>query len=239
MSFLFEETAFTAYSLEHFYPMFFFFILGCISIIFAKRKLNITQQRRFGVLLALIPFCGVFFRMYYAYKVGNFSLQSELPLHLCRLLGIAAPFIMYSKNRYVLGMFYFWTLAGTLNANLTPDLPEGFPTLSYISYWTLHSGLVLVALYSVFVYRLRVHIKDMVNVFWATNVFLVIIHLINFVIGSNYFYTMHKPPAASLLDYMGPWPWYILSGEIMVFILMGLVYIPFLFMKKSDRLYQV
>jgi len=239
MSFLFEETPFFAYTIEHFAPMFFFFFLGCFVILYAKSTEDKRIQRRLGVVLGMIPFLAVCFRMLYVYNTGNFSVANDLPLHLCRLLALAAPLVMFYKSRYVLGMFYFWVIAGTLNANLTPDLDQGFPHLSYFNYWMLHSGLVLVAIYAVFVYRLRVTLKDMWNLFWITNLVLIIMHGINFVFSSNYFYTMQKPPVATLLDYMGPWPWYLLSGQAVAFLLMGIAYIPFLFMKKAEGLYQV
>ena len=35
---------------------------------------------------------------------------------------------------------------------------------------------------------------------------------------SNYFWLMNKPPAGSLLDLMGPWPWYIFVGEFVALI---------------------
>ena len=32
----------------------------------------------------------------------------------------------------------------------------------------------------------------------------------NRLLGSNYMFTMHKPASASLLDILGPYPWYLL-----------------------------
>jgi len=231
MSFLFEDTSFKAYTLEHFYPLLFFFVFGCVVILYALRYLNTTQQRNFGVLLACIPFIAVFLRIFYEIKTDAFTIADGLPLHLCRILGIVAPVVMYSKNRYALGMFYFFTLAGTLNANLTPDLPEGFPNLSYLCYWMLHSGLVVVAIYSVAVYRLRVNLQDIIRVFLVSNILLVVMYAINHLLNSNYLYTMRTPPSASLLDHMGPWPWYLLSGQGVMLLMMGIVYVPFLFLK--------
>ena len=66
----------------------------------------------------------------------------------------------------------------------------------------------------------------MVKAFWGVQVYAVGIVLLNLLLGSNYFYIMRKPPTASLLDYLGPWPWYILVCEGIVLVLFLLVYAP-------------
>ncbi|HQW26692.1 MAG TPA: hypothetical protein PLV75_12055, partial [Saprospiraceae bacterium] len=52
--------------------------------------------------------------------------------------------------------------------------------------------------------------------------------MINQILSSNYGYTMQKPPGASILDLMGPWPWYILWGEFLMVFLYLLLLAPFL-----------
>lgn len=39
---------------------------------------------------------------------------------------------------------------------------------------------------------------------------------------------MQKPSNGSLLDYLGAWPWYLISLEIVAFVLFLLLYLPFL-----------
>lgn len=141
---------------------------------------------------------------------------------------------MWNKNKTLFGILYFWVLAGTSQALLTPDLAYGFPHYESIFYWQIHGGLVLVILYAVFVYGMRPNLKDFKNAFIASLIYLVVIHGINILLGSNYAYTMHKPPGASMLDVMGPWPWYLLSGIGVSLILFTLLYIPFAISRKRN-----
>ena len=66
---------------------------------------------------------------------------------------------------------------------------------------------------------------------WKTmlilNVYLVAVTAINYALGSNYMFTMQKPHTASLFDVMGPWPWYLLTAEVLAVMLFALLYLPF------------
>ena len=50
---------------------------------------------------------------------------------------------------------------------------------------------------------------------------------VNRLIGSNYLYTQGKLPTPSLLDVLGPYPWYLLSMEGLGILLCLLLYLPF------------
>ena len=64
--------------------------------------------------------------------------------------------------------------------------------------------------------------------------FLVIALFANLILDANYFWIMGKPPAGSLLDYMGPWPWYILTGEFVALGHFILAYLLYLLINKIN-----
>jgi hypothetical protein len=46
-------------------------------------------------------------------------------------------------------------------------------------------------------------------------------------LGSNYLFIMRPPDTPSLIDMLGPWPWYILSLEAIALALCLLLYLPY------------
>ena len=61
----------------------------------------------------------------------------------------------------------------------------------------------------------------------GANLYMLLVGLVNALIGSNYMFIAHKPDTPSLLDVLGPWPWYILSAEAVGLAVGLLLYLPF------------
>ena len=92
--------------------------------------------------------------------------------------------------------------------------------------------MVLVLIYAIVVFDLRPTLKGLWDSFLALNAFLVFAALANLILDSNYFWICGKPPTASLLDYLGPWPWYILMAEFVALLHYLVAFAPFYFLNK-------
>ena len=216
---------FKIFSPSHFLPILFLVLLGVVCTM-AATHLSEKGKTILGTAYASIAFLGVVLRLEHMIGRDLFDYTMELPLHLCRLLAIAAPFVMYTRNRKALGIMYFMIYAGTLNANITPDVDGAFPSSNYFTYWMIHSALLVIPFYAIKVYGLRITFTDFKNAFITANVYLVLITLFNWIAGSNYFYTINKPASASILDFFGPWPLYVGVTYLIGLILIVLLYLP-------------
>jgi uncharacterized membrane protein YwaF len=56
--------------------------------------------------------------------------------------------------------------------------------------------------------------------------------IINYTLNANYFYLNEKPQSASILDYFGEWPWYILVAQLIIIPYFLLIYLPFYVVEK-------
>jgi Predicted integral membrane protein len=75
----------------------------------------------------------------------------------------------------------------------------------------------------------------------ALNIFLLLLLGVNLLLDANYFCLCGKPTneigdhVPSLLDYLGPWPWYILVAEFVALAHFIIAYAPFAFIKSGER----
>lgn len=162
---------------------------------------------------------------------GEGSLENKLPLHLCDLAAFIAGAALITKHRTLCELTYFWGLAATIQGLITPAVGYGFPSPVFIMFFVHHFVVVAVALYLPIVCGWRPRSpwwKSPLAAFGWVNVYLALAFPLNFWLGTNFGFFMHKPANPSLLDYFGPWPWYILVLEGIALVFFGLLMLPFI-----------
>jgi hypothetical integral membrane protein (TIGR02206 family) len=143
---------------------------------------------------------------------GNWELGSNLPLQLTDAVVLVSVLALWSPRPLLVELVYFWALSASLQAVLTPDLGQAFPSIFYFTYFTTHSGAVVAACFLVFGRRLLPRPWAVWRVYALTAAFAALAGLGNLLTGGNYMFLREKPERASLLDLMGAWPWYVLSA---------------------------
>ena len=227
------ESDFYAWSPSHVIPILLFVVFTGLICWYAYRYLTRPQQKKILLIATFIPLASILLSMAIRLKTGHFTLQEDLPIHICRFVAVLAPWIYWKERPLWTGISYFWVLAGTVNATITPDLYNDFPHWEHLCYFALHLGLIFLPVYYVIVMGHRIKHKDLVSALIAGNIFVIFSLVINKLLSANYMFTLHKPEASTLLDYLGPWPWYLLSVEILGIVIFYLIYLPFVISKKK------
>ncbi len=217
---------FHSFSFEHFAMLAVLLAITLVSIRIGNLGGDKTKHW-LGFSIALAAFLIMWMDVLYRVIMGKLRIQDDLPLFLCDIAACLLPVFIYTHNRRWMGILYFWAVAGTIQALLTPELKEGFPTFEYFRYFIMHGGIVIAVIYYVVVYRIVINWRDFFNAILYAQIYLVGIHLFNLVVGTNYSYTVAKPESATVLDLMGPWPWYLLFGEGLMVILFLLLMLPY------------
>jgi hypothetical integral membrane protein (TIGR02206 family) len=84
-----------------------------------------------------------------------------------------------------------------------------FPHFLPIQTMVAHGCLLLAQVYMVFVEGFRPTWQSLRKVYSGVLIYSAFIGVVNASIGANYMFFAHKPEFPTLLDYFGPWPWYI------------------------------
>jgi len=140
---------------------------------------------------------------------SEYQLASALPLQLCDMAIFIGALALVLRSQILIEITYFWGLAGTLQALLTPDLPQRFPSFPYFQYYAAHGGIVIAALLLVVGMRCRPRHDAIWRVMAITLAYVAFVGAVDAFSGLNYMYLRAKPASASLFDLMGPWPWYL------------------------------
>jgi hypothetical integral membrane protein (TIGR02206 family) len=158
----------------------------------------------------------------------QWTIQGMLPLWLCSLTSWTMPLLLIWRNRFYYEWAYFMGTIGAAMALLTPDLTiYGFPHYRFIEFLTLHGLIIVAVVYMTVVEGFRPNWHSLVRVFIIANLYWLFSAVVNSLIGSNYLYTHGKLPTPSLLDFLGPHPWYLLWMEVIGILLCLLLYLPF------------
>ncbi len=157
---------------------------------------------------------------------GNLSLRYDLPLEICDLEVIFCVWCLLSGRQLIFEICYYWGLAGTLQALITPDLRVGFPSWWFVQFFVAHGLVVIVIVYLIAARTLRPRTGAMWRALAALNVYVIVVGLLDWRCGWNYGYLCHPPAAASIASYLGPWPWYVVGCECIAVLLFALLELP-------------
>ena len=230
--FLKENSNFTPFTLQHLGVALFFICIGTALILWAQKQNEKTKTRTgnlFAFSIAITIIFGTFLKIY----KGEFNYQEDLPLHLCSFLGLTAPILSITKKLVYYEVFFFLVLAGTLQSVITPD-EYNYLNFPFFRYWFVHAGLVIFMMYATFVYKMKPTLKSVGKSFLGMQVYMLFMFVLNYFLGSNYFYTNRKPDAATLLDLFGDWPQYVFVVELIVIPYFLLIYLPFYLTRKKN-----
>ncbi|SDW48035.1 YwaF family protein [Thiocapsa roseopersicina] len=194
----------------------------------ARRTLSSAAQYRVGFLIAALLIGQEGFHIWLLANHYDRLLSSLLPLHLCGLSVLLTAWTLAARSSSAYEIVYFWAWGGTLQALVTPDLDRGFPDPAFIAFFLGHGLVIVGVLYATLVYRFR---PRLVSIFKSLGVLLLVVAVVapvNLWLGTNYLFLCSKPEQASLMDLLGPWPWYILSLAGLALVSSFIYYLPFL-----------
>jgi hypothetical integral membrane protein (TIGR02206 family) len=168
--------------------------------------------------------------------VGGWDVRTGLPLHLCDVTALLSIALLLTRSRWLYDFIYFLGIGGALQALVTSNVGiYGFPHVYFVTSMVVHGGIITTALYFTVVEGFRPTWHTLWRVTRWMFAYTVAIFVLNLALGSNYLFIGHRPEFPSLIDELGPWPWYVLSlvgvgiGSLLV------LYVPFALKDWRER----
>lgn len=161
------------------------------------------------IIFALIIINEIFWQFYY-YKSGAWSMEGNLPFHLCDISRLIGAFLLVRYNQYVFEFLILLGFGGALQAIMTPEIGGGhYDTFTHVGYYIAHGLIFFGGFYQLYVRKRKLEKSAWWRSFFIGIIVLGIVGVINKLINGNYIYLCHKPAADNPL-LIGEWPYYLL-----------------------------
>lgn len=233
------EQEFFYYTAPHFIPI----ILMCIVIYLLYRfqdqirNWKHEENLRFGLAIFVILMHFTFF--WHFILIDEATAARNLPITVCGWAIIFSSFMLFTKKQVFFDIVYFFVLAGSINALITPGVLfyAGPLRYRYYQFWLDHTFIFINVFYMIFVLNYRVSLKSLRNSFIALLVLAGVAVLANSTIeGANYLYLAGSVSGGSILDYLPAdlLPRILTMGSIIT-VLYFIVYSPWYFIHKKQQ----
>jgi hypothetical integral membrane protein (TIGR02206 family) len=150
---------------------------------------------------------------------------SNLPLQLCDVSLWTTVAACWTLSPPLVEFSYFAGLAGAGMALLTPDLWSPWPSYPAVYFFISHGGIIAVISLLVFGGIAPLRVGAMWRAFAMVLAYAAVLGFINAVLHTNYMYLCRKPASATVLNALGPWPWYLLTASLLTLLLFELLWL--------------
>jgi len=221
---------FSAYGPSH-WAVIAVFAVGAVVLVWVGRRQTKRQGRRLGRILGALT--AVIYAAILIYVLTPPTLDS-VPLQLTDLATVVGAYALWSQKQWAYALVYYWGLVLSTQALISPALQSpDFPNYQFLAFWAIHLMVVWAAIYLTWGRGMRPDWRDFRLAVAATLLWAVVTFAFNRVTGTNYGFLNRKPSTASLLDVMGPWPWYVFVGATLILLVWALMTWPW--QRRSPR----
>ncbi|GLX66102.1 YwaF family protein [Paenibacillus glycanilyticus] len=188
---------------------------------------------RFGIILGLLVPQIV---LYYWYADQDlWDVQYTLPLELCSISQLLAIIMLLTRSRLLYQIVFFAGIGGAMQAMLTPDLAYPYPHFRFFHFFIVHIAIILAPLYMTWIDNYRPTWKSIGITMISLNILLVVVGGTDYWLDANYMFLKSKPEGASLLDLLGPYPYYLLAEEGIALVIFTIMYLPFIRWRRGQE----
>jgi len=233
---------FTMFSSSHWVAL-SIITLSCLLLYGLRFEIRTNSRLRQSVRLLLIILLVVSeagLQMWYISQ-NIWRSSSSLPFELCGITLLLSIIMLISRSRTLYSFLYFAGIGGAFIALLTPNLVYPFPHFRFLLFFIAHGSIILASLYMTWIEGYKPTWRSLLITMLGLNIVAACIWTANYFLGSNYMFLSQKPSTYSVLDYFGPYPYYLLVEELFAFTVFLAMYLIFFWLpeRRNSRRRQV
>ncbi|RZT24209.1 MULTISPECIES: TIGR02206 family membrane protein [Fictibacillus] len=217
------ESGFVMFGTEHIISLLVIvFVVICMFLF--RTRIKEMHSIRYLLLISL-ALSEVSYQCWALYN-EIWTVKLYLPLQLCSLNILLCMILLLTENKKLFAFVYLFGFTGAIQGLLTPELYQQPWHFRFIQYFFAHGLIVWTAMYYAIVKSFRITWRRFFKSFLWLNLYAVCVYVINILLNANYMFLMSKPANASLIDFLGPHPWYIFGLELIAFLMCLIVFFP-------------
>lgn len=151
----------------------------------------------------------------------------NLPLHLTHWAWLMCVIALWTARPWAFELAWFWAGAAVTQAMVTPSLNHDFPDVRYWEFMAVHAPVLVGVVFLAFGRGLTPRRGAVLRAWVASWGVFAVAATASLVTGGNYMFAREPPPKGSLLDLMGPWPWYLGGAALLALAVFHLLDLPF------------
>ena len=183
-----EYSDFNIFGLAHITILF----IGILGIVFILKRMNVS--RKFERILGIVLLAQQIILYTWYLRSGYKLLTEGLPLYHCRIAIILTGIGLFFNKSICKKIGSIWGLIGAVSALVYPVLdPFVFPHITQFSFFIGHLFLLWGAVYCIFIECIKIDKKDFKTVIYFTNIYHIVVFILNHMIGSNYGFMRVSP----------------------------------------------
>lgn len=199
---------FSAYGLSH-WVVLAITVLGALALVLAGRWASDAVGRGCAWGLASVIVALNVTMQVWAFDPAHPAVS--LPLQISDLAPYAGAVALVTRRHWAAALTYYWGITLSTQALLTPVLnAPDFPGVEFTAFFAIHVLVVWAAVFLTWGLGWRPTWSSYRFALAATVCWAAVVFVINLRTGSNYGFLNRKPSTGSVLDLLGPWPWYLL-----------------------------
>jgi hypothetical integral membrane protein (TIGR02206 family) len=192
--------------------------LVIVALLLISARRSSTARPLVRTILAFFTLTAYGYSQYAWSQVDHLlTWENILPFHLCDITAFLAAYALMKGRPWAQELTYYWGLAATVQAIITPALQHDFPHITFFSFFLHHFAIIGAALFIPLCDGWRPASPwwhSPLRAFAWINGYLIFAFVVNQALDTNFGFVAHAPTNPSLIDHLGPWPLYLIAFQI-------------------------